>query len=65
MGEGDTEINENKIKRHSTVITIDYMDLKTKTGVLHLNSGVLKTLLHSSSCAYGVGCDFLPFCGSR
>jgi hypothetical protein len=42
---GGAEIAKNKIKWYSTVITIDYIDLKKKkTRVLHLNSGVLKTL---------------------
>jgi hypothetical protein len=48
---GGAKIAESKIKRYLTVITIDYMDLykKKKTGVLHLNSGLLKTLLRPSS----------------
>jgi hypothetical protein len=52
---GGAEIFENKIKWYSTVITMNYIDLKKKTGVLHLNSGVLKPLLHPPNCAYDRG----------
>jgi hypothetical protein len=35
------------------VFNCNYIDLKNKkTGVLHLNSGVLKTLLRPPSCVY-------------
>jgi hypothetical protein len=54
---GRAEIAENKIKWYLTVITIDHIDQK-KTGVLHLRSGVLKTLLHPFSYAYG--CTAIP-----
>jgi hypothetical protein len=33
------EISENKIKLYPTVITIDYIDLEKKTGVLRLKRG--------------------------
>jgi hypothetical protein len=42
---GVAEIAENKIKLYLIVITINYIDLKKKTRVLHLNSGLLKIIL--------------------
>jgi hypothetical protein len=39
------EIAESKIEWYFTIITINDIDLKKKTGVLKLKSGMLKTLL--------------------